>query len=508
MAKNPDTEAERQAKLESFRILDTDHEREFDAITWLAKALLDVPIAAVSLVDRDRQWFKSRQGLDVDETSRDVSFCAHAMYYDDVMVVEDATQDPRFADNPLVTAEDGALISYAGVPLRPPAAGFSDDLPGIGTLCVADNKPRTFTPEQIELLQDLAAMVSALIRARADAGYALELAHIAQAAAVEANRRNRQLGQAERMAGIGSWRVDLADQAVEWSDQVFAIHGLPVAAAAPPLDGAMGFYRPEDRARMMGYIERAVKHAEPFDFEADLLTADGAVRRVRSVGECEWIEGRAVSLIGVFQDISESHGREETLRRSAFTDSLTGLPNRAAFERKLDEAMAVARRDKAPLALLLIDLDGFKGVNDSFGHDAGDEVLKAVAERMRGQSFANAFAARLGGDEFVMLVSRPRDCAKLEAFMTDLLGRLIQAVERGGETRTVSATIGAARFTSRIVSAGELLRSADLALYEAKRAQRGTGRIFGSEHCVVPDWDLAPFRKVAPIERPAHDRAH
>lgn len=496
-----DVEAQRLAKLESFRILDTDNEREFDAITWLAKALLDVPIAAVSLVDKDRQWFKARQGLDVSETPRDIAFCAHAMHYDDVMVVEDATQDARFADNPLVTAEDNPLISYAGVPLRPPAAGFSDDLPGIGTLCVADNKPRTFTPEQIELLQDLAAMVSALIRARADAGYALELAHIAQAAAVEANRRNRQLGQAERMAGIGSWRLDLSDQSIEWSDQVFAIHGLPVSESPPALDQAMSYYRPEDRERIMGNIERTVQDGAPFDFESDLITAQGDVRRVRSIGELEWIEGRAVALIGVFQDITESHGREEVLRRSAYTDSLTGLPNRAAFERQLDESLIAARRDKAPLALLLIDLDGFKGVNDSFGHDAGDEVLKVMAERMRGQHFANAFAARLGGDEFVMLVSRPRDCAKLESFMADLLGQLVHSVERGKQALTVSATIGAARFNLRIASAGELLRSADLALYDAKRAQRGTGRIFGSEHCVVPDWSR--FGAVTPIKRRA-----
>lgn len=496
-------EAERLAKLQSFGILDTPYEREFDAITWLAKSLLDCPIAAVSLIDADRQWFKSKQGIDVGETERSTAFCAHAMHYDDVMVVEDATKDPRFAENPLVTAEQDPLISYAGVPLRPSAAGFSDDLPGIGTLCVADNKPRTFSTEQIELLQDLAAMVSSLIRARADAGYALELAEIAEDRALEADRKNRQLRQAERMAGIGSWRFNLADSTVEWSDQVFSIHGLPPGSLPPSIDEALDFYRPEEREQIARSLERAGTHGEPFDFEADFTTAEGAQRRVRSIGECERVDGSPVAVIGVFQDVTESYGREELLRRSAYTDSLTGLPNRAAFERQLDESLALARRDSAPLALLLLDLDGFKAVNDSFGHDAGDEVLKVVSDRLR-ENFANTFAARLGGDEFVMLVTRPRDCAKLEKFISRVLSRLVHTTVRGGEARGVSATVGAAWLTPDILSAGELLRSADLALYDAKRAQRGTGRIFGLDFCVVPDWSQADLGKVTQIKhRPA-----
>lgn len=501
-----DIEAARLAKLESFGILDTGSEREFDAITWLVRNLLDVPVAAVSLVDRDRQWFKSQQGLSVDETPRDLAYCNHAVHYDDVMVVEDATKDPRFADNPLVAADQNRLMSYAGVPLRPPAPGFADDLPGIGTLCVADTKPRTFTPEQIELLKDLAAMVSMLIRARADAGAALELAKAADAAAREANRRNRQLRQAERLAGIGSWRIDLVTKAVEWSDQVFSIHGLPPGSDMPSFEQALSYYRPEDRERIAADLERAASRGDPFDIENDFITADGSLRRVRSIGECECVDGKPVAVIGVFQDITEIHGREETLRRSAFSDSLTGLANRAAFERRLDESMAIARRDKAPLALLLIDLDGFKGVNDSFGHEAGDEVLKVMAQRMRGEKFAQAYPARLGGDEFVVLVSRPRDCANLEPFIAELLGQLVYSIERDGETRLVSATIGAARLDSDIASAGELMRSADLALYEAKRAQRGTGRIFKAEHCVLPDWSGTPLGTVVSIRRQAKAR--
>ncbi|HUD93514.1 GGDEF domain-containing protein, partial [Sphingobium sp.] len=129
--------------------------------------------------------------------------------------------------------------------------------------------------------------------------------------------------------------------------------------------------------------------------------------------------------------------------------------------------------------LLLVDLDGFKAVNDSFGHAAGDDVLKAMADRMRGGCMANAFPARLGGDEFALLVTRPRDCADLETYVQQVLDQLQVSVEQAGETRHVSATVGAALADGPSATQVEMMRRADLALYQAKRDQRGSGRIFG-----------------------------
>lgn len=147
-------------------------------------------------------------------------------------------------------------------------------------------------------------------------------------------------------------------------------------------------------------------------------------------------------------------------------------------EAHLEGAIARASADGTPLALVLLDLDGFKDVNDSFGHEAGDEVLRAIAGRLRGGCFADDFVARLGGDEFVLLATRPRDCAEIESFVAKLLRMLRYRIDRDGEHRIVSATIGVARWENG-ASAAELLRSADLALYAAKRDRRGTGRIFG-----------------------------
>src|SRR4051812_46250761 len=128
-------EAERLEKLDSFAILDTPPEREFDVIVGLARRLLRAPIALVSLVDDHRQWFKAKCGLEISGSPRENAFCAYAMLVDDVMVVEDALLDSRFATNPFVTGDAGIRF-YAGVPLRPAATGFSPNLAGIGTLCI------------------------------------------------------------------------------------------------------------------------------------------------------------------------------------------------------------------------------------------------------------------------------------------------------------------------------------------------------------------------------------
>lgn len=149
----PAEEAARLAALRSACILDTPPEERFDRITRLASKIFDVPIALVSLVDADRQWFKSRVGLTATETPRDMSFCAHTILGADVMMVENATEDERFADNPLVTG-DPSIRFYAGCPLT---AGDGNRL---GTLCLIDRQPRRLSDEQLAVLRDLAAIVS------------------------------------------------------------------------------------------------------------------------------------------------------------------------------------------------------------------------------------------------------------------------------------------------------------------------------------------------------------
>lgn len=167
----PAPPANENARLQSLRdllILETPPEERFDGLTAYASAMFNVPIALVSLVDEDRQWFKSRVGLEVAETGRDISFCGHAILKDEVMVVEDAHGDPRFADNPLVTA-DPSIRFYAGAPI------VLSDGTKPGTVCIIDRRPRVLDVDDLAHLRELA-----MVTARELEGHAASAAFLAR----------------------------------------------------------------------------------------------------------------------------------------------------------------------------------------------------------------------------------------------------------------------------------------------------------------------------------------
>lgn len=146
-------------ELRSLDVLNTPPEEPYDGLVEIAAALFETPMAFLSLVDEDRQWFKAKVGVEMCGTGRDIAFCAHAVMGMRAMVVEDAALDPRFEDNPLVTGEP-RIRFYAGAPLVTSAGE------AVGTLCVADTKPRQFAPERIRLLERLARQAVRLLEAQ------------------------------------------------------------------------------------------------------------------------------------------------------------------------------------------------------------------------------------------------------------------------------------------------------------------------------------------------------
>jgi GAF domain-containing protein len=197
----PTNEIARRSALASYAILDTDPEPSFDDLSLLASFICKTPIALITLVDEQRQWFKSRVGISTEETSRDIAFCSHAILQNDIFVVPDALADARFRDNPLVGGEPHIRF-YAGVPL------INEDGYALGTLCVIDKNPRQLTPGEKEALQALSRLVLRQLELRRNL---VQLKNALTERSAEEHERQRELaklqGQLLRIAGLTTSQV-------------------------------------------------------------------------------------------------------------------------------------------------------------------------------------------------------------------------------------------------------------------------------------------------------------
>jgi diguanylate cyclase (GGDEF)-like protein len=288
------------------------------------------------------------------------------------------------------------------------------------------------------------------------------------------HRGQRIFAQVERMSAIGWWRFVLEDESIQWSDGVYRIHEVE-PGSEPDLQSALQYYPPAARGQITAALAHTMETGEPFEVEVDFVTRLGRKRRVKTRGEVEMENGRSVALIGVMHDITDRYRIERSLRESASVDEVTRIANRAAFNRQLDEALT-AHRNGVPLVLALIDLDLFKQINDTYGHLAGDDVLRAVGQRLRAPFLNGSFAARLGGDEFALILTDPDLCAAAPAVIEQLLECLRMPVSSGETVLHPSATIGFACPSTLDISARDLMHAADNGLYAAKRSGRGTAQ--------------------------------
>ncbi|QIJ75460.1 diguanylate cyclase [Methylobacterium sp. NI91] len=473
-------EALRQKALAEIALLDTPPEREFDVLAKLAQRVLGTGMSSITLIAPERQWFKARCGPLAPQTTRAQAFCPVVVETEAPLTVADARLDPRFAESPFVTGAPN-IRYYAGVPVR--IQQPDGDRVAIGTLCVLDARPRDPTPNDLEVLEELACVAEALIEARAVALRAAKVAEEHRLAVERLERERRQFKQAERMADMGSFRYDIEKKSTAWSDGVFAIHERPVSGGVPST-GLINHFPEPDRTAFVDAVMRTLDTGEPFEMDADFVTAKGNARRVRCSCEIELSKGKPVALIGLIQDITERHGLEQRLRHQARTDDLTQLANRAEFHRVLDARLREARAANDDVAVLLIDLDGFKGVNDVLGHAAGDAVLRHVADRLRASCDDGCLPARLGGDEFAVVMSADLDLVGVDRKVRRLLHDLEIVAGEHGHIARVTGTIGIAWSSAAAQDRDVLLRQADAALYAAKRTRKGTAQTFqiGTDH--------------------------
>ena len=634
----PLRESERLRALRDLGVLDTPAERIFDDLTAATARILDTPIAAISLIDANRQWLKSRVGTDLQEIPRDWALCAHAIAQDELYEIRDASADPRFAANPLV-AQAPHVRFYAGMPLRT-STGYN-----VGTLCVLDFRARTLTEAQRENLKTLAAQAMYALEARHTAARLAQaqlhlrrlvdfnamLAQASEAIAVAATQP--QLLKAICEIAVRRGGLALAYVARPGDDGVFAFlasagadshlkglrltidprsiegqspagwvwrSGMPHYTSWNPNQTVMRSWRsrahlrasmksnatvPILRAgRVWGVLAALHRDAEAFDPELQALIVElassiargldrldiqarerelasmqralldntlagivmvrercvvGANERfARMLGyeharEVEGMASRAffptdaeyrrigylyselgasrgVTIMDVrlrrkdgqevvcdgylglpvgsdrsvyvwtVQDITERAHLQRRLHYEALHDPLSDLPNRRALERHLPMALLRATQHQTALVVGILDLDDFKPVNDRYGHEAGDALLRAYAQRMRALLRDQDFLARLGGDEFVVVIEDLNEAALLHE-LEQVLRRLHGAVEQpfvlpSGGRAGVGMTMGLAMHPEDGTDADTLLRNADAALYQAKARKSARSR--------------------------------
>ncbi|MCD5994860.1 diguanylate cyclase [Pseudomonas sp. CDFA 602] len=604
----PENEEARLRLLHNLKVLDTAPEAVFDRITRVVSQLLGVPIALVSLIDADRQWFKSNVGLDASETSRDLAFCAHALHVPDLLIVEDAKEDPRFCDSPLVLGSPGIRF-YAGVPLR------SSEGLALGTLCAIDTVPRTLSADAIGTLKDLAGIVERELLQRAtflqgrdvfsverqartlsEARFAAVFRQTPTGNAIidltgrfmEVNAKlceitgfteqellaktvadvthpadidiflslTAELVDNRRDSGILEkryWRHDGSFMWVELSVSLLRDNeGQPLHFIAVVLDitirkrteGILLSHQEELERRVTQRTQELHRSRETLQIIADNLPIliaqvdlnlrylfNNAVytqifgvtpeylkgKSIRETlrpdlfahlepcftralngerSQCADVcynpdqgrlwratyipdirEGKVVGFFVMSQDVTEARHVERALHDKAMLDTLTGLPNRRSLLELLQRDIQPADATPDTIAVLFMDLDGFKTVNDQHGHDAGDDLLKQVAARLTHTLRQQDFVSRLAGDEFVAVIAGMQSEETCARIAVDICASLSQPFKLPAATVRIGVSIGIALGSrAQAESSEHLLKRADAAMYEAKRKGRNTYR--------------------------------
>jgi diguanylate cyclase (GGDEF)-like protein len=275
-----------------------------------------------------------------------------------------------------------------------------------------------------------------------------------------------------KAARIGIWECTLPDETITWTDTVYELFGLeprsPLTRAA-----TVALYTEESRRKLKEVRSAAIRNGEGFTLDAQINGAQGDLRWIRITATVERQDGVPVRLFGMKQDITAEKTLFAQLRHLAETDTVTGLASRAKFEGMLDEAVAFASSGQK--ALLLIDLDRFKSVNDRLGHQAGDDCLREAARRISQAVPGATLTARLGGDEFA-IIHEHGSVEDLEDICRRVVDGLEWWVRSPADKVKVSASIGAAMIQPGAASK-DIFAEADKALYAAKAAGKNSFRL-------------------------------
>ncbi|TFW05794.1 EAL domain-containing protein [Oxalobacteraceae bacterium OM1] len=445
---------------------------QFADLLHMASEICDMPIALVTARDEHGSHLVCSHGLG---ELRPLEFCKHALMQDGLMEVPDATRDPRFADLPEVTGAPH-LRAYFGAPLVAPSGQR------LGTLAFLDTKPRTLDGTQRRRIAALAHQVMVNFELHRQRAYLQALTEELSNANAALGEQAQHLKQAQQVAKMGSWQLSLDDQRLMLSDQILEIYGITREEFGGGLEDFMNMVYADDRRMVREAQMRAIREGAA-QVQCRVVRGDGEVRVVEITGRlfCGAL-GRQY-LTGTTQDITEKKAAEDRIRHLAYFDQLTGLPNRQAVLDRIDRIVHMRERMNDDSAVLFIDLDHFKTLNDTHGHDKGDLLLKEVAARLQRCVRPYDCVGRFGGDEFVVVFENIGNSA-MDSGMHALhaaqkiLGALNQPYRLGNLVHHCSPSIGIALLDGEILSTHDLLKRADMAMYRAKAEGRNDIRFF------------------------------
>ena len=290
-------------------------------------------------------------------------------------------------------------------------------------------------------------------------------------------QREAQLAETQRLARMGTWELDVHSGTLSWTAELYRVFGVDPGQFRPTFERMLAVVHRDDRDRVAHICEAAYRTGEAFEVEHRVIHPGGEIRWVHGRGQVVLgRDGTPSRLYGSAQDVTARRAADESLVHQALHDPLTGLPNRLLFIDRLGHALRRLERHDVSVAVLFIDLDRFKLVNDSYGHAAGDRVLNAVADRLEQVVRPGDTVARLGGDEFTILLEDVQDVAAALIVAERALGVVVPPVVLAdGRQAFVSASIGVATVGPGDATAEDVLADADSAMYRAK--ERGRNRL-------------------------------